>query len=170
MRRLRRSAAAGPVGAPPVRQLLAPGGGSAVDPGDLLELRRGLAEKLAELQWDLGGMAYEMAIREHFRLDVLTRRAAQLQEVDADLGVVERLLRMEDGGAAGTCPSCGSLHSRGAVFCEQCGTKLMEGDPYPGPEPVVAPAVGSSPPPPPPPPTLELVPAEHPPPPPPPAP
>ena len=119
-RRRRAIAPAAPVPAP-----LAPGGGAVVDPGNLAELRRALAEDLAALQWDLGGLAYEMAIRDHFRVDVLTRRAARLQEVDADLGVVERLLRLEEGGAAGTCPSCGALHSRGALFCEQCGTKLL---------------------------------------------
>ena len=58
-----------------------------------------------------------MAIRDHFRLDVLVAHAAKLQDVDAELGIVERLLRMEDGGAAGTCPSCGALYPRGAAFC-----------------------------------------------------
>ena len=38
---------------------------------DLQQRRDGLASELAELQWDLGGIAYEMAIRDHFRLDVL---------------------------------------------------------------------------------------------------
>jgi hypothetical protein len=33
-----------------------------------------------------------MAIRDHFRLDVLVRRAAKLQERDAELAEVERLL------------------------------------------------------------------------------
>ena len=106
---------------------LPPGGGAVIDPGNLLEVRRALAEIMAELQWDLGGLAYEMAIREHFRIDVLARRAARLQEVDAELGAVERLVRMEQTGSAGTCPHCGALHSRGALFCEQCGTRLMEG-------------------------------------------
>ncbi len=93
------------------------------------ELRRrrdALAEQVAELHWDLGGLAYEMAIRDHFRLDVLVRRAAVLQERDAELAEVERLLRMEEGGAAGFCPSCSAPHSRGAVYCWQCGTTLME--------------------------------------------
>ena len=67
-----------------------------------------------------------MAIRDHFRLDVLVRRAAILQERDAELAEVERLLRMEQEGVAGSCPSCSAPHSRGAVFCWQCGTTLME--------------------------------------------
>jgi hypothetical protein len=99
------------------------------------ELRRrrdALAEQVTELHWDLGGLAYEMAIRDHFRLDVLVRRAALLQERDAELAEVERLLRMEDGGVAGSCPSCAAPHSRGAIYCWQCGTALMERRPSAG--------------------------------------
>jgi hypothetical protein len=98
-------------------------------PGARSELRRRrdvLAEQVTELHWDLGGLAYEMAIRDHFRLDVLVRRAAVLQERDAELAEVERLLRMEEGGVAGNCPSCAAPHSRGALYCWQCGTTLME--------------------------------------------
>lgn len=97
--------------------------------GSASELRRrrdALAEQVAELHWDLGGLAYEMAIRDHFRLDVLVRRAAVLQERDAELAEVERLLRLEDQGSAGTCTSCSAPHSRGAVYCWQCGATLME--------------------------------------------
>jgi hypothetical protein len=93
------------------------------------ELRRrrdALAEQVTELHWDLGGLTYEMAIRDHFRLDVLVRRAALLQERDAELAEVERLLRMEQEGTAGSCPACSAPHSRGAVFCWQCGTTLMQ--------------------------------------------
>ena len=67
-----------------------------------------------------------MAIRDHFRLDVLVRRAAILQERDAELAEVERLLRMEQAGVAGTCPHCSAPHARGAPFCWQCGAQLME--------------------------------------------
>jgi hypothetical protein len=84
---------------------------------------------VTELHWDLGGLAYEMAIRDHFRLDVLVRRAALLQERDAELAEVERLLRMEEDGVAGNCPSCAAPHSRGALYCWQCGTTLMERSP-----------------------------------------
>lgn len=97
--------------------------------GGRSELRRrrdALAEQVTELHWDLGGLAYEMAIRDHFRLDVLVRRAAVLQERDAELAEVERLLRLEESASAGTCPGCGAPHSRGAVFCWQCGATLME--------------------------------------------
>jgi hypothetical protein len=92
------------------------------------ELRRRrdeLAEQVIELHWDLGGLTYEMATRDHFRLDVLVRRAALLQERDAELAEVERLLALEDSASAGACPACGAPHSRGAVFCWQCGATLM---------------------------------------------
>ncbi len=96
---------------------------------DLRRRRDALAEQVTELHWDLGGLAYEMAIRDHFRLDVLVRRAAVLQERDAELAEVERLLRMEDSAVAGSCPHCAAPHSRGAVFCWQCGATLMERSP-----------------------------------------
>jgi hypothetical protein len=92
---------------------------------ELEQQRERLSAQLAELQWDLGGVAYEMAIRDHFRLDVLTRQAARLQQVDAELAEVERLLRLDQAGAAGACGSCGALYARGAVFCWQCGKDLM---------------------------------------------
>jgi hypothetical protein len=109
---------------PPPRPLL-PGGGQAVAASDLQEKRDELARELAELQWDLGGLAYEMAIRDHFRLDVLMRQAGKLQEVDARLGEVEHLLRLDTTGAAGACPRCGTLYARGALFCSQCAFQLV---------------------------------------------
>lgn len=93
---------------------------------ELQRKRDALAEQVTEMHWDLGGLTYEMAIRDHFRLDVLVRRAAALQERDAELAEVERLLRMEHDGVAGSCPSCHAPHSRGAVYCWQCGQTLME--------------------------------------------
>jgi len=96
------------------------------------ELRRkrdALAEQVTELHWDLGGLAYEMAIRDHFRLDVLVRRAAVLQERDGELAEIERLLRLEESASAGSCPHCAAPHSRGALFCWQCGATLMERSP-----------------------------------------
>ena len=66
---------------------------------ELEHRREGLAAQVAELHWDLGGLAYEMAIRDHFRNDVLLRRAAQLQELDTELAEVER--KLGDARAAG---------------------------------------------------------------------
>jgi hypothetical protein len=96
---------------------------------DLQRRRDALAEQVREMHWDLGGLAYEMAIRDHFRLDVLVRRAAALQERDAELAEVERLLRLEESASAGACPRCAAPHSRGALFCWQCGATLMERGP-----------------------------------------
>ena len=56
---------------------------------------------MAELHWDLGGLAYEMAVRDHFRNDVLMSRAALLQERDAELAEVERKLGYERALGAG---------------------------------------------------------------------
>jgi hypothetical protein len=92
----------------------------------LQERRDRLAARIDELQWDLGGLTYEMAIRDHFRLDVLVRVAAELQRLEAELGELERLVKTEEAGAAGTCPGCGALHGRGAVYCWQCGRQLLE--------------------------------------------
>lgn len=91
----------------------------------LHERERRLARERAQLQWDLGGLAYEMAIRDHFRLDVLLLRAARLQQVDAEHAEVRRLLHAETTGEAGACPSCSAPHSRGAVYCWQCGAQLL---------------------------------------------
>ena len=99
-------------------------------PLDELRARRDeLAERVATLTWDLGGLSYEMAIRDHFRLDVLQRRAALLQEADAELGEVERLLAARDEGIGGACRSCGAPHSRGAGFCWRCGQSLLDAAP-----------------------------------------
>jgi hypothetical protein len=93
---------------------------------DLRRRRHELARRVAELTYDLGGLTYEMAIRDHYRLDVLTRRAAELQELDAQLGEAERLLAAGEQGVAGQCRSCGSDHGRGAVYCWRCGQPLMD--------------------------------------------
>jgi hypothetical protein len=71
---------------------------------ELERRREQLAAQVAELHWDLGGLAYEMAIRDHFRNDVLLSRAAQLQELDTELAEVERGLgevREQDDGPGG---------------------------------------------------------------------
>ena len=87
--------------------------------------RRALAERVATLTWDLGGLAYEMAARDHYRLDVLSRRAAELQRADAQLAEVQRLLASAETGIEGKCRSCGEVHSRGASYCWHCGAPLL---------------------------------------------
>ncbi|MGA8745081.1 MAG: hypothetical protein WB507_04360 [Solirubrobacterales bacterium] len=93
---------------------------------DLERRRDQLTGRVAELQWDLGGLVYEMAIRNRIRIDVLVQRAAALQDADAELSEVERIVRMEQTGTAGTCGSCGAPHSSGATFCWQCGNSLLQ--------------------------------------------
>jgi hypothetical protein len=93
---------------------------------DLQRRRDQLAARTAELQWDLGGLVYEMAVRDRIRVDLLVRRAAALQEAEAELGEVDRILRTEQTGAAGSCTTCGAPHSSGAVYCWQCGSPLLQ--------------------------------------------
>jgi NADH pyrophosphatase NudC (nudix superfamily) len=91
---------------------------------DLIAQRDRLLEKFTVMQADLGGAFYEMAIRDHVRMDALTRKAAELQRVDAELLAVERLLELERDDAAGSCPSCGAPFGPAARFCGQCGHTL----------------------------------------------
>ncbi len=93
---------------------------------DLERRRDQLVAKVAELQWDLGGLVYEMAVRNRIEVEVLVKRAAALQDADAELSEVERIVRMEQTGTAGTCGSCGAPHSTGATFCWQCGQPLLQ--------------------------------------------
>lgn len=92
---------------------------------DLERRREQLVAKVAELQWDLGGLVYEMTVRNSVDLDVIVKRAVPLQDADAELGEVERILRMEQTGTAGLCPSCSAPHSSGATFCWQCGKPIL---------------------------------------------
>ena len=92
---------------------------------DLLTQRDRLLEKFTIMQADLGGAFYEMAIRDHVRLDVLTRKAAELQRVDAELLALERVLELERSDAAGVCPSCGAPYGHAVRFCAQCGYPLV---------------------------------------------
>jgi hypothetical protein len=93
---------------------------------DLQRRREQLMARVAELQWDLGGLVYEMAARDSIRVEVLVKRAADLQDADAELNEVERIVRLEETGSAAACKSCGAPHSSGATFCWQCGQPLLE--------------------------------------------
>ena len=117
---LSRRRAPAPTFAPPAEQ---------ADDRDVIDLERRrdqLSARVAELQWDLGGLVYEMASRDRIRVDLLVARAAALQDVDAELGEVERILHMEETGSAGVCQVCAAPHSSGAAFCWQCGSGLLE--------------------------------------------
>jgi NADH pyrophosphatase NudC (nudix superfamily) len=92
---------------------------------ELLAQRDRLLEKFTVMQADLGGAFYEMAIRDHVRMDVLTRKAAELQRVDSELLAIERVLELQREDAAGLCPSCGAPFAPGVRFCAQCGNPLV---------------------------------------------
>jgi hypothetical protein len=61
-----------------------------------------LAKQVAREHWDLGGLAYEMAARDHFRLDLLVKRAAKLQEYDMELAEVDG--KLKEAAAATPAP------------------------------------------------------------------
>ena len=87
---------------------------------ELVARRDRLVERFVLMQAELGGLCYEMAIRDSLRGDVLAAKAAEMQRVDLELAQVERALRGEDTAVAGTCVSCGTPYGRGDVFCSQC--------------------------------------------------
>jgi hypothetical protein len=93
---------------------------------ELLAQRDRLIERFAIMQSELGGLFYEMAIRDHVRMDVLMPKAAELQRIDAELGQLERLVQTGAPSAGGHCPSCGAVYARGAAFCAQCAHPLTE--------------------------------------------
>ncbi|HEX6454907.1 MAG TPA: hypothetical protein VF009_00135 [Solirubrobacterales bacterium] len=92
---------------------------------DLERRREQLVARVAELQWDLGGLVYEMIVRNSIDVEVIVKRALPLQDADAELSEVERILRTEQTGTAGLCTGCGAPHSSGATFCWQCGKPLL---------------------------------------------
>ncbi len=61
-------------------------------------------------------MAYEMASRDHFRLDVLNKQAALLQEVDAELGQIELVLKLDQAGRLRAPAPAAALCTRAAPF------------------------------------------------------
>ena len=93
---------------------------------DLERRRDQLVARVAELQWDLGGLVYEMATRNRINVEAIVKRAVPLQDADAELSEVERILRMDETGAVGGCASCGAPHSSGATYCWQCGQPLLQ--------------------------------------------
>jgi hypothetical protein len=105
----------------------------APDP-ELVSERDRLIERMTIMQSELGGLFYEMAIRDHVRMDVLVGKAAELQGLDLELADLERRLkeRRPDGdpalsSAAGHCPACGAPSLPDAAYCSQCAHALPKG-------------------------------------------
>ncbi len=59
---------------------------------ELVSRRERLTERFALMQSELGGLFYEMAIRDHLQLDLLIERAAALQRLEDELRRVEQEL------------------------------------------------------------------------------
>ena len=99
-----------------------PSDGERHRPGEreLVAKRDRLIERFAAMQLDLGGVYYEMAIRDHVNSDVLIRKAAEMQRVAAELRHVEAVLA-GPGAQASACAACGAEHAADAAFCSQCG-------------------------------------------------
>jgi hypothetical protein len=102
-----------------------PSGGPGWSPSaEVLAQRERVTERFALMQSELGGLFYEMAIRDHVQMDVLVEKAAALQRVDAELAQLEHALREGGGAVGGHCPRCGAVHARAAAFCSQCAAPL----------------------------------------------
>ncbi len=96
----------------------------AADP-ELVAQRDRLVERFTIMQSELGGLFYEMAIRDHVRMEVLIPKAAELQRVDAELGQLERIIQSGGPTLGGECPACAAVYARGAAFCGQCAHPLV---------------------------------------------
>lgn len=105
--------------APPVRAEVSSGR----EP-ELAAQRDRLTERFAVLQSELGGLFYEMAIRDHVQMDILLKKAADLQRVDGELGALEHLIEHGASTIGGHCEACGAVYAPGAAFCAQCASPL----------------------------------------------
>jgi hypothetical protein len=97
---------------------------------ELASQRDRLIERMTIMQSELGGLFYEMAIRDHVRMDVLIAKAAALQGVDIELAELEGRLKAEGGGVGApqsSCAACGSPYLPGAAYCSQCAHPLAKG-------------------------------------------
>jgi hypothetical protein len=92
---------------------------------DLEARRELLTARVAEMQWDLGGLVYEMAVRDRIRVDLIIKRAAELQAADAELSEIERIVALERSATAGVCANCQAPHSSNASYCWQCGQPVL---------------------------------------------
>jgi hypothetical protein len=62
------------------------------DRHELAAERERLTERFVLMQSELGGLFYEMAIRDHLQLDLLVERAAAMQKLDAELARLDQQL------------------------------------------------------------------------------
>ena len=62
------------------------------DTHELTAERERLTERFVLMQSELGGLFYEMAIRDHLQLDLLVERAAAMQQLESELRRVQEQL------------------------------------------------------------------------------
>jgi hypothetical protein len=62
---------------------------------ELVAERDRLIERFVLMQSELGGLFYEMAIRDHLQLDLLVERAAAMQRVEGEIKRAEQQLAKE---------------------------------------------------------------------------
>ncbi len=127
MKLLRSSARGGASATAPATASTATATASAAPGTELVTQRERLVERFALMQSELGGLFYEMAIRDHVKMDVLIEKAAALQRVDVELAQVEHLIDAGHESTGGQCPNCGAPHARGAAYCSQCAAVLTGG-------------------------------------------
>ena len=120
------AAAAAPADHAGVQAPQAPPGGTppAPDNAMLVGRREQLARLYAELQSDLGGLVYEMAVRDQFRLDLVARQAAKLQAVDVELTRGRAGARARDERSGVEVSVVRQPRPVNAAYCGRCGAPL----------------------------------------------
>jgi hypothetical protein len=66
------------------------------DTHELAAERERLTERFVLMQSELGGLFYEMAIRDHLQLDLLVERAAAMQRLEAELQTIDERLERDN--------------------------------------------------------------------------
>lgn len=104
-----------------------PGDQATVDSA-LTAKRDRLVEKFTAHQLDLGGVLYEMAIRDSVVMPVLLERAAAMQAVESDLKAAQAAVDTAQAALAAasgrTCAACSAVSTDGGKFCSSCGAQL----------------------------------------------
>ncbi|MEX2194460.1 MAG: hypothetical protein WD844_04165 [Thermoleophilaceae bacterium] len=104
---------------------------SARERGAMRRRARQLRRRREAMLLELGALLFEMHRRNRREPELLERKAEEIRAVDAEerglteaLGGNARTVEVVAAGIAGACPSCNSLVSTEARFCERCGTAL----------------------------------------------
>ena len=93
------------------------------------ELRRRrleLAERVAGLTWDLGGLRTRWPCATIIASTCSRAGRRSCRRPMLSWPRSQRLLASAEAGVDGQCSSCGAVHSRGAAYCWHCGAALRE--------------------------------------------